>query len=101
MAQDRTLPPLTALQAFHAAGLALSFADAARALSVTPSAISHQVKSLEEWMGRPLFKRSARKVTLTREGAVLLKELDAAFARIRKAAARVRRIGEGRTLRIS
>jgi LysR family glycine cleavage system transcriptional activator len=101
MAQDRSLPPLTALQAFHAAGLAGSFAEAARALSVTPSAISHQIKSLEAWMGVPLFRRGVRQVTLTAEGRALLKETDAALSRIRNSAARLRGRREGAVLRIS
>lgn len=78
----RPLPSLTALQAFHAAGEAESFRDAARALGVTPSAISHQIRGLEEWLERPLFRRSPRQVTLTKEGRVLLKAVASAFARI-------------------
>jgi len=48
----RDLPPLNALQAFHAAGVAGSFRDAGRMLNVTPSAISHQIRALEEWLER-------------------------------------------------
>jgi len=78
----RTLPPLTALQAFHAAGHAASFREAARELGVTPSAISHQVRGLEEWLERPLFLRGARQVSLTRDGKALLKAVSTAFTKI-------------------
>ncbi len=101
MAQDRTLPPLTALQAFHAAGLAGSFAEAARTLSVTPSAISHQIRGLEEWMGTPLFRRAARHAVLTRDGKALFREIDAAFARIRNSATKLRGKQGSVSLRIS
>jgi LysR family glycine cleavage system transcriptional activator len=84
------LPPLNALQAFHAAGVAGSFRDAARALNVTPSAISHRIRALEEWLERPLFARSPRQVTLTREGRALLKTVSAAFTRIANAAEALR-----------
>ena len=100
MAQDRSLPPLTALQAFHAAGTAGSFQDAARKLGVTPSAISHQIRALEEWLERPLFKRTARQVTLTPDGRKLLKTVAQSFARI-AAAAESLRGAEAQTLRIS
>lgn len=95
------LPPLTALRAFHAAGQALSFQEAARALHVTPSAISHQVRALEEWLGAALFTRSARRVVLTREGKALLRETERAFARLTKAAERLRLRNGTRTLKVS
>lgn len=100
MARDKSLPPLNALQAFHAAGTAGSFRDAARALHVTPSAISHQIKSLEEWLERPLFLREPRQVTLTADGKALLKTVSAAFARIAEASDRLRG-AKATTLRIS
>jgi LysR family glycine cleavage system transcriptional activator len=90
MAQDRSLPPLTALQAFSAAGRAESFVEAAQTLSVTPSAISHQIRALEEWLSTPLFVRGTRQVHLTREGKDLLAAIDHAFARIRTAADGIR-----------
>jgi LysR family glycine cleavage system transcriptional activator len=101
MAQDRSLPPLTALQAFHAAGAAGSFQEAARKLGVTPSAISHQIRALEEWLQRPLFKRGARQVTLTPEGRKLLKTVTAAFARIAVTAESLRGREAAAALRVS
>ncbi len=94
------LPPLTALRAFHAAGTHGSFQEAARALSVTPSAVSHQIRGLEEWFGTPLFTRGARRIELTKAGRALLKESGLAFARIAVASKRLRAAG-GRKLRVS
>jgi len=62
------LPPLNALRAFEAAAKNLSFSKAAEELSVTPAAVSHQIKGLEEWLGVPLFRRMNRAVILTDEG---------------------------------
>ena len=61
----RTLPPHTALRAFEAAARHQSFAAAAQELCVTPAAVAQQVKSLEDWLGGPLFERRARGVVLT------------------------------------
>lgn len=94
------LPPLTALRAFHAAGQLGSFQAAARALAVTPSAISHQVRSLEAWLGQPLFTRGARRIDLTKAGRALLRDTELAFARLAMSAKRVRVAG-GRRLRVS
>ena len=102
MAQDRSLPPLTALQAFHAAGRNGSFEAAARTLAVTPSAISHQIRALERWLGKPLFLRQVRHVELTRDGRAFLTAVDHSFGRIRTAADRLRTAeSAGATLRIS
>jgi LysR family glycine cleavage system transcriptional activator len=62
------LPPLNALRSFEAAARHLSFSKAAEELYVTPAAISHQIKALEEWLTVPLFKRLNRAVMLTDEG---------------------------------
>ena len=56
----RRLPPLNALRAFEAAARHLSFVDAADELSVTPAAVSHQVKALEAHLGVGLFQRLPR-----------------------------------------
>ncbi|MEO8244970.1 MAG: LysR substrate-binding domain-containing protein [bacterium] len=68
----RTLPPLTALRAFEAAARLLSFKDAAKELTLTPTAISHQVRLLEDYCGKPLFQRRPRPLSLTVAGARLL-----------------------------
>ncbi len=86
----RKLPPLNALRAFEAAARLGSFVAAAEELAVTPAAISHQVKGLEETLGVALFRRSHRAVTLTREGRRLLPGLSDGFDQIQAAVAAVR-----------
>lgn len=71
------LPPFSALRAFEAAARHLSFKAAARELCVTPSAISHQVKTLEEHLGQPMFVRAANRLVLTGPGAAYCSALTA------------------------
>jgi LysR family glycine cleavage system transcriptional activator len=66
------LPPLNALRAFAAAAQHLSFKKAAEALSVTPTAVSHQIKGLENFLGVALFHRLTRALELTPEGEAML-----------------------------
>lgn len=73
------LPPLRALQAFRHAGSSLSFKHAADQLYVSPTAISQQIKLLEQALGVPLFRRKTREVILTEEGAKLLPYVTRAF----------------------
>ena len=73
------LPPLNALRAFESAARHSSFLLAAQELNVTPAAVSHQVKSLEQHLGLPLFKRLARGVQLTDAGRELLPEITRGF----------------------
>lgn len=63
--------PLTALRAFESAARLGTFKAAANELSVTPTAISHQVRSLESWIGALLFERQAAGVALTPAGRQL------------------------------
>lgn len=60
----RKIPPLNALKAFEAAARHKSFKKAAEELSVTPAAISKQVKILEDYFGSDLFERNSNNVTL-------------------------------------
>jgi LysR family glycine cleavage system transcriptional activator len=62
------LPPLTELRAFEAAARHLSFKAAASELGVTPTAISHQIRLLEQHCGQPLFRRRPRPMALTAAG---------------------------------
>jgi LysR family transcriptional regulator of beta-lactamase len=78
----RPLLPLNALRAFEAAARHLSFTNAAIELCVTPAALSHQVKALEERLGAPLFRRLPRGLALTDEGQTLLPVLSDSFDRI-------------------
>src|ERR1700709_2207783 len=72
MPSRRALPPLHRLAAFEAAARLLNFSRAAQSLGMTQSAVSQQVLSLEEALGRPLFQRLHRGVRLTEAGATLL-----------------------------
>ena len=65
------LPPLNALRIFEAVARLQSFTKAAETLYLTQSAVSHQVRNLEEHFGFPLLVRSQRGITLTPEGATL------------------------------
>lgn len=84
------LPPLTTLTAFEAAARHLSFKDAARELSVTPGAVSHQVKALEGHLGTALFRRHHRAVELTQEGEALFEALASSFSKISQCLHRIR-----------
>jgi LysR family glycine cleavage system transcriptional activator len=79
------LPSLNALHAFEAAARHLSFTRAARELGVTQTAVSHQIKSLEQELGCALFHRSPQRITLTREGQAWAAELSVVFTRLRDA----------------
>lgn len=67
----RKLPPLHALRIFDACAQVLNFSVAARELCLTHSAVSHQIRQLENWVGQPLFLRHAHGVHLTPAGQTL------------------------------
>jgi LysR family glycine cleavage system transcriptional activator len=75
----RRLPPLNSLRAFEAAARHLSFTRAAEELHVTQAAISHQVKGLEEHLGRKLFRRLNRSLLLSDDGQAYLPSVSKAF----------------------
>jgi LysR family glycine cleavage system transcriptional activator len=79
------MPQLSALRAFEAAARHLSLTNAARELHVTPGALSHQVRGLEEFLGVQLFKRKVRAIALTAAGKQLYPGLQTGFAQIREA----------------
>ncbi|MFT5218472.1 MAG: LysR family glycine cleavage system transcriptional activator [Planctomycetota bacterium] len=68
----RKLPPLKALQSFEATARHLSFTAAAEELHVTPAAVGHQVRSLEDYFGQKLLKRSTRQVEMTEQARWVL-----------------------------
>lgn len=76
------LPSLRALHYFHQAALHCSFSVAAECLHVTHSAISHQIRQLESWMGKPLFIRTNGRVRLTSHGERLLVSCQKAFSEL-------------------
>jgi len=73
------LPPLTWLRAFEAAARHLSFTQAAGELNLTQSAVSQHVRNLEGFLGRELFVRRTRSLTLTEAGANYLPTVREAF----------------------
>ena len=84
MALPDRLPSLTALRAFDAAARHMSFARAADELFVTPAALSYQIKTLEQDLGLPLFKRMNRAVELTDAGRILAPGVARGFAEFRE-----------------
>ena len=89
---SRTLPPMLAIRAFEAAARHGSFVRAGEELCVSAGAVGHQVRLLEEWLGRPLFERKARSVALNESGRryfvevhLLLEELERASLALRRA----------------
>lgn len=97
MAEPRTpLPPFAALRAFHAAAVHGRFRDAAGALGITESAISHQVRRLEDFLRTALFDRSGSGVRLTAAGRHYLEQIDPAIRQIQAATeAMLRPAGRG------
>ena len=81
------LPPLNWLRAFEASARALSFTAAAQELHMTQSAVSQQIKSLENALGRTLFYRRVRGLELTDEGRGYLPSVQAAFATLEEGTA--------------
>jgi LysR family transcriptional regulator, glycine cleavage system transcriptional activator len=74
---NRHLPPFSSIRAFEAAARHLSFKEAAEELHVSDSAISHQIRNLEDFLHTPLFLRKPHGVTLTRRGEDYLSQLTA------------------------
>ncbi|MDJ0895600.1 MAG: LysR substrate-binding domain-containing protein [Alphaproteobacteria bacterium] len=79
------MPPFAALRAFHAAARRGRFRDAAKDLNVSESAISHQVRRLEDFLHVRLFERDGPRVSLTAAGSGYFEEIDPAIARIAEA----------------
>lgn len=81
----RSLLPLNALRAFDAAARHMNFKRAADDLSVTPAAISQQIRTLEDFLGVELFKRSNRSLVLTEAGRISLGALQEGFEKLEEA----------------
>ena len=95
------LPPLNSLRAFEIAARHLSFRKAAEELHVTPAAISHQIKLLEEQLGVTLFRRLTRAIELTEVGRSFLPKLREGFENIAQAVERVRAYGRADALTVN
>jgi len=75
-------PPLRFLKTFQLAAKLGSFKAAGEELCITASAVSHQIKALEDELGLPLFDRGPRSLTLTAAGSCYLEHVDAVFSRL-------------------
>ena len=95
------LPSLNGLRAFEAAARHLSFTNAASELNVTQTAISHQIKRLEQELGIKLFVRQNRALELTQQAKDYLPGIRAAFNDLRLATDRLLRRDDGNVLTIS
>jgi len=95
------LPPLNALRAFEAAGRRASMSAAAEELAVTPAAISHQIKTLEDYFRFPLFHRTVRSIRLTDRGAALLPYLSEGLEQWKQGCAILQTLDEEAPLVIS
>ena len=76
--------PLSSLQAFEAAARTGSFRAAGEELGISPSAISHAIRKLEDLMGATLFDRQSRRVRLNPAGEALLAHVAAGFDQMRQ-----------------
>jgi LysR family transcriptional regulator, glycine cleavage system transcriptional activator len=95
------LPPLIELRAFDVAARHLSFSKAAAELGVTPTAISHQIRLLERYCERALFRRRPRPLSLTEAGARLFPVIRDGLEAFAMAIAAVRREGNKQPLRVT
>lgn len=95
------LPPLNGLRIFEAASRHMSFKRAAEELNVTPTAVSHQIRRLETFLGKRLFLRQNRGLELTREAQEFLPSVRVAFEELRSATERLRRRHEAEKLTVS
>jgi LysR family transcriptional regulator, glycine cleavage system transcriptional activator len=99
--QRRNLPSLDLLRGFEAAARNLSFTNAAAELFVTQSAVSRQVKAVEDHLGVALFVRQHRALLLTEAGHDLYRATAQALRQLADAATRIRERGAGRTLTVT
>jgi len=84
------LPPLRALQCFEAVARLSSFSKAAESLNVTQSAVSHQVKLLEEYLGESMFSRKGRAFSLTEIGERYFEEVSNSLGNLSNASQLIR-----------
>jgi LysR family transcriptional regulator, glycine cleavage system transcriptional activator len=95
------MPPLNALRAFEATARHLSFSKAAAELHVTPAALSHQIRGLEDLLGLKLFFRRARTIELTDAARLIFPGIQTAFESLRQAVERLEPSRQDRVLVVS
>ncbi|USD65879.1 transcriptional regulator GcvA [Vibrio sp. SCSIO 43136] len=98
---SRRLPPLNSLRVFEAAARHLSFTRAAEELFVTQAAVSHQIKTLEDFLGLKLFRRRNRSLLLTEEGQSYFLDIKDVFTSLSEATDKVLERSEKGALTIS
>ena len=99
---DRLLPGTRALRTFDAAARHLNFTRATAELSLTPAAVSYQIKEIEDQLGLVLFTRTSRSIALTPAGAIFFEATSDALASLHRAVGRARRQVRGTAqLRVS
>src|SRR3954452_13261571 len=97
----RPMPTLNALRAFEAIARHLSFARASEELHVTPAALSHQIRGLEQEIGLALFHRRTRAIELTEAGKLIYPGIHAGFLNLRHAVEQIERARDHNVLVIS
>jgi LysR family transcriptional regulator, glycine cleavage system transcriptional activator len=97
----RPMPPLNALKAFEATARHLSFTKAAAELHVTPAALSHQIRGLEDLLGLKLFFRRARAIELTDAARLIYPGIQTGFESLRQAVERLEPSRQDRVLVVS
>ena len=94
-------PPLNALRTFEAVARLGSFRAAADALCVTQSAVSHQIRNVEDWLGQPLFEREGNRTQILPHALEMAHSLSLSFTEIETACQRTRTHNSGQTLVIA
>lgn len=101
VAPNHRLPPLAFLRSFEAVARHRSFSLAAKELFLTPSAVSHQIRAVEEALGTKLFRRLSRGIELTGAGRTLLRGVEGGLERIFWSCEQVRAMQGPRTITVS
>src|SRR5262245_38138825 len=91
------IPGTRALKVLDAAARHLNFTRAADELGLTPAAISHQIKEIEDQLGLALFVRTSRTVQLTQAGSLVHEAAVEALGALGRAVARARKLSRGRS----
>ncbi len=95
------VPPLDLIEGFEAAARNLSFTKAGAELHLTQSAVSRQIKALEDWLGVPLFERRTRSLALTGQGEALYKAVPGVLRTIEDVTREIRFRQLARTLTVT
>ena len=97
----RHIPGLASLKAFDASARHLNFTRAAAELNVTPAAVSHAIKELEDAVGVTLFQRTSRHMQLTRQGQILRPAISEALEGLTRALQRIRQLENPTQVRVT